>query len=217
MNAYAGIMRVDTDLSLQETGVNPGAGVSVHFPNISSGVLAGVYNLYVKDLLGYTGPINGFCIEDAWQNPGDHPGYEAYTFDSAEVKYNRAAWIAEKYFSGTTTWDAANVQLAIWEIVLETKTTYDIADSTSGVYIYSDLWRKDLVNGIIADSYNKSPDKEWLLLVNPKTTDYPFPVTSQQNYLVPNPVPEPGTLILLGFGLVGLATYGKLRISRKKI
>jgi hypothetical protein len=222
MSAYATPTRIDDTVSLQEKGVTPWVGVYVNFPNPSvyGNVATGVYNLYVEGLLGYTGDINGFCIEDAWQQTSNlYTGYGAYTL-GGEVKYNRAAWIAEQFFGGSfggspTPWTATNVQLAIWEIVLESNTSYyDIRDGNLKASSYGYFAN---VNDIINASENgDSPSNEWLLLVHPITNEYPFPVTSQQNYLVPNPVPEPGTLILLGFGLVGLATYGKFRFSRKK-
>jgi len=43
-----------------------------------------------------------------------------------------------------------------------------------------------------------------------------IPTPDTEEGIEEDPVPEPGTLLLLGSGLVGIAGYGKLRFRRRK-
>ena len=129
--------------------------------------------------------VEVFCMSE--DNLVATNNYDFFELD--ELTRQQAAWIADQWLSGSAS--KGQAQIAIWGVVgmidAEDMHTY----GGNAFNLYDEAWALE------QDEYIS---QNWIYAHCPAATGG----SEGQDFLVPIPTPEPGTMLLLGFGLLGL-------------
>ena len=153
-----------------------------------------------------------FCVENAFMYTENRlPAYTDYALYTSEDlnewidgSAHVVTWIANWALSNLSEINKAAAQEAIWSVMIP-GAMFKNGMSTLSQKLVNDA-RADMTNSYVND---------WLLAVSPANGKLGT-IENYQNFLVKasaTPVPEPGTMLLFGTGLAGLAAVSRRRRS----
>jgi hypothetical protein len=198
------------------TGAGPYENQTVTIPAVgtegggtqyySGGVEAGMYNFTVQDG-DYAGSYKGFCVDPAFSAQIGSPYAGVIVPVTDGSRYEAAAYLLAKYYNQTISGAsmAAKVQLAVWELVWDFGGTYNLAAGNFQTAAYATE-----VNALITEATGAlasfTPIGFYVAAAPPEGEYFG---RFQQDFIFQTA--EPGTLLLLGFGLIGLAGFSTRR------
>jgi hypothetical protein len=213
--SYLYAIPVGTETTLTLTNVSPGKVVGVKTPQYGAiAVHGGVYNVQ----LGYDNKsYDSFCIDFFHYAPRTTRTYQAEdlgsVFAGSTLSNIYQLW-DNNYTVSMSNLEAAALQVALWEVTTNyTHFTSDNYDVFSGSFsmMYGSRSVGRLANSYLdalTDDYELTGAFSLLALTNPTKQDY----LVAEYHDKPAPVPEPGTMFLMGAGLAGTSL---IRLRRK--
>jgi hypothetical protein len=153
--------------------------------------------------IGYCVDLNHFIYPETYYNVTLNP------ITSSSGNYLKAAWLMDQYTDVNSTNDQkAGLQLAIWDTVFDDFTVRSQTDNDIegwyDQYIKTTFDADDVMWSSLGYSYAISD-----------AVRYSDGSKAQDLLIRLDPVPEPGTMLLLGLGMIGLGAVGRKRYAQE--